>query len=186
MKKLIVVLLTLSIFNTFASPLVPHNPWEKDIITKEIIKLPAGNMVVGNASGKASSIDPLDEGLGVQRVAVFDYDFDVDGGAISTIATGVNLPANAIIEQCWFRVETQLVDAGSGTLAVQCEDAGNIFAAADFTGNADGAIVAGAPLGTVATMVDDIAASCDISFVIAGAALTAGKLRGYCKYVAHE
>lgn len=126
------------------------------------------------------------EGINSNALAIFDYDFAVDGGAIGTITTGVDLPALAIIEQCWFRVETQLVDAGAGTLAVTCEDANNIFSAADFTGNAAGSIVAGAPLGTVATMVDDIAASCDISFVIGGAALTAGKLRGYCRYTVHE
>lgn len=138
------------------------------------------------ASVSESSVVAQDEGLNLQRLAIFDYDFAVDGGAISTIATGVTLPLKSIIEQCWFRVETQLVDAGSGTLAVQCEDANNIFSAADFTGNAAGAIVAGAPLGTIATMVDDIAAACDISFVIGGAALTAGKLRGYCRYTVHE
>ena len=126
------------------------------------------------------------EGLNSQTVAIFDYNFADDGGAIGTIASGVSLPANALIEQCWFRVETQLIDAGSGTLAVTCEDANNIFSAADFTGNAAGSIVAGAPLGTVATMVDDISASCDISYVIAGAALTAGKIRGYCRYTVHE
>ena len=125
------------------------------------------------------------EGLNIGRLAIFDYDFAVDGGAIGTITTGVNLPIKAIIEKCWFRVETQLVDAGSGTLAVQCEDAGNILAAADQTGVASGAFLAATIVGTAATMVDDIAAACDISFVIAGAALTAGKMRGYCRYSVH-
>lgn len=126
------------------------------------------------------------EGLNSQALAIFDYDFAVDGGAIGAITTGVTLPAKAIITDCYFRVETQLVDAGSGTLAVSCEDANNIFSAADFTGNAAGSFVAGAPLGTVATMVDDIAAACDITFTIGGAALTAGKIRGYCQYSVHE
>lgn len=126
------------------------------------------------------------EGLNSQTVAIFDYDFAEDGGAIGAINTGVSLPAKAVIEQCWFRVETQLVDAGAGTLAVSCEDANNIFSAADFTGNAAGSIVAGAPLGTVATMVDDIGAACNITYTIAGAALTAGKIRGWCRYTVHE
>ena len=123
--------------------------------------------------------------MNIGRLAIFDYDFAVDGGAISTIATGVNLPAKAIIEKCWFRVETQLVDAGSGTLAVQCEDANNILTAADRTGVAAGAFLASNAVGTAATMVDDIAATCDISWVIGGAALTAGKIRGYCRYSIH-
>lgn len=133
-----------------------------------------------------ADVSAQDEGLNIGRLAIFDYDFAVDGGAISTIATGVTLPIKSVIEKCWFRVETQLVDAGAGTLAVQCEDANNILSAADQTGVASGAFLASAVTGTAANMVDDIAAACDISFVIGGAALSAGKIRGYCRYSVHE
>ncbi len=143
-----------------------------------------GDKFTLNVTG--SSAAAHDEGINLDKLAIFDYDFAVDGGAIGTIATGVDLPANAVIEKCWFRVETQLVDAGSGTLAVQCEDAGNILAAGDQTGVAAGAFLASDITGTAANMVDDIAASCDLSYVIAGAALTAGKIRGYCRYSVHE
>ncbi len=136
-------------------------------------------------AGEASQVSQ-DEGLNLGRIAIFDYDFAVDGGVIGTIATGVSLPAKAIIEKCWFRVETQIVDAGSGTLAVQCEDANNILSAADQSAVTDGSFLASAVTGTAANMVDDIAASCDISFVIGGAAISAGKLRGYCRYSVHE
>ena len=149
-----------------------------DITNAGVFSIVAGTVVEGDVTAQV-------EGLNIGRLAIFDYDFAVDGGAISTIATGVVLPAKAIIEKCWFRIETQLVDGGSGTLAVQCEDAGNILAAADQTGVAAGAFLASAITGVVANMVDDIAAACDISFVIAGAALTAGKLRGYCRYSVH-
>lgn len=202
MKKLLIAFLALTVLNVFAGPLKPHKIWENVLITQKLIDIDSAKIVVGNSDGKGAAVAlsgdvtisntgvasfaVQDEGLNAQRLAIFDYDFAVDGGAVSTIATGVTLPANSIIEQCWFRVETQLVDAGSGTLEVQCEDADNIFVEADFTGNAAGAIVAGAPLGTIATMVDDIAAACDISFLIGGAALTAGKLRGYCRYTVHE
>jgi len=144
--------------------------------------------ITADASGALSESDVTaqDEGLNLQRLAIFDYDFAVDGGVVSTIATGVTLPIKSVIEQCWFRVETQIVDAGAGTLAVQCEDANNILSAADQSGVAAGAFIAGAPLGTVATMVDDIAAACDISWVIGGAAISAGKVRGYCRYTVHE
>jgi len=126
------------------------------------------------------------EGLTVARLAIFDYDFAVDGGTIGTIASGVTLPAKAIIEKCWFRVETQIVDAGAGTLAVQCEDADNILTAADQSGLADGTFLASNITGAAAAMVDDIAAACDISWVIGGAAISAGKVRGYCRYSVHE
>jgi hypothetical protein len=144
--------------------------------------------MTADASGALieSDVTAQDEGLNIGRLAIFDYDFAVDGGAVSTIASGVSLPAKAVIEKCWFRIETQIVDAGAGTLAVQCEDANNILSAADQSGVAAGAFLASAITGTAATMVDDIAASCDISFVIGGAAISAGKLRGYCRYSVHE
>ena len=145
------------------------------------------NMVSGAAASVSeSSVVVQDEGLNIGRLAIFDYDFAVDGGAIGTIATGVNLPILAVIEKCWFRIETQIVDAGAGTIAVQCEDANNILSAADQSGVAAGAFLASAVTGTAANMVDDIAAACDISFVIGGAAISAGKLRGYCRYSVHE
>ena len=83
-------------------------------------------------------------------------------------------------------MQTQLVDAGAGTIAVQCEDANNILSAADQSAVTDGTFLASAIVGTAATMVDDIAAECDISFVIGGAAISAGKIRGYCRYSVHE
>lgn len=126
------------------------------------------------------------EGLNLGRLAIFDYDFAVDGGATGTITSGVFLPAKATIEKCWFRVETQLVDAGSGTFAMECEDTANILSAADQTSVGDGVFVDSTVDGTGAAMVDDIAATCDLSFVIAGAALTAGKLRAWCRYSVHE
>lgn len=145
------------------------------------------NIVSGASSSVSeSSVVAQVEGLNVGRLAIFDYDFAVDGGAVGTIATGVTLPAKAIIEKCWFRVQTQLVDAGAGTLAVACEDAGNILTAADQTGVAAGAFLASNITGVAANMVDDIAAACNISYVIAGAAATAGKVRGYCRYSVHE
>lgn len=137
------------------------------------------------ASVTESSVVPVAEGLNIDRTAVFDYDFAVDGGAVGAITTGVSLPAKAIIEKCWFRVETQLVDAGSGTHAWSCEDANNILTAADQTGVAAGSFLAATVIGTAATMVDDIAATCDITFTIAVAALTAGKMRGWCRYSVH-
>lgn len=143
-----------------------------------------GKFVVTSIPAVAD-IPTQSEGLNITREAIFDYDFAVDGGAISTITTGVSLPAKAVIEKCWFRVETQIVDGGSGTIAVQCEDANNILSAADQSGVTDGDFLASAIVGTAATMVDDIAASCDISFVIGGATISAGKLRGWCRYSVH-
>lgn len=131
-----------------------------------------------------AQLAPVIEGLTIGRTAVFDYDFAVDGGSIGEIDSGVELPARWIIEKCWFRVETQLVDAGSGTLGMICDDGDtdhDVLTAADQTGVADDGFVATDVVGTAAAMLTT-ADTCEFKFVIAGAALTAGKLRAWCRY----
>ena len=154
---------------------------------------PSGDVTMTNAGVNAiangviveTDVTAQVEGLNLVRMAIFDYDFAVDGGSQGAIATGVSLPAKAIIEKCWFRIETQLVDGGAGTHAWSCEDANNILTAADQTGVAAGAFLASNATGTAATMVDNIAASCNITFTIAGSDLSAGKMRGWCRYSVH-
>lgn len=119
------------------------------------------------------------------RVAKVDYNVLTDGGTIATRGLGVFLPAKAMIKQVWFRINTQFVDGGVGTVALQCEDAGNLFTATDITGSAIGTITAGAATGTAATMVSSIAATCEIQAVVAGAAQTAGNLTMWVEYVVH-
>lgn len=124
------------------------------------------------------------EGLNVGRLAIFDYDFAVDGGSIGTSTTGVSLPANAVIEKCWFRVESQVV--GDGDFGAECEDSDNILTPLNISVTSTGSFLASQVTGTSTNMVDDIAATCDISYTITGTALTAGKLRGWCRYSVHE
>jgi len=119
------------------------------------------------------------------RVAKAIYDVGTDGGTIAARGLGVFLPAKALIKQAWFYTDAQFVDAGSGTVALHCEDAGNIFAAADITGNAVATIVSGVQTGTAANMSKAIAATCEITATVAGAAQTAGKLTLWVEYVVH-
>lgn len=207
---LIFILLTVNVHARTSDPyIIPELKNDLDTIEN----LANGKILMGNASGVSAEVTPSGdvtmtnagvnaitaesivetdfasitaEGLHPDRVAVFDYDFAVDGGGqAGGITTGVNLPAKAVIEKAYFRIETQLVDAGAGTLAVHCEDADNILTAADQTGVAAGAFLASNVTGTAANMVDDIAATCDITVSIAGASTTAGKFRGYIHYQVH-
>lgn len=117
------------------------------------------------------------------RFAKAIYDVDTDGGTIAAHGLGVYLPAHAIIKQAWFYTDTQFVDGGSGTVALHCEDANNIYSAADVTGITAGTTTSGVSTGTAATMKDAIAADCEITATVAGAAQTAGKMTIFVEYV---
>lgn len=114
------------------------------------------------------------------------YDVDVDGGGVGAHALNAYLPANALIIQDWFYIDEQFVDGGSGTVALSCEDANNIYSAADITGNAVGAVVSGVSTGTAANMKAAIAARCQITATVAGAAQTAGTLTLWILYTIHN
>lgn len=127
----------------------------------------------------------VQEGHFQVRVAKAIYDVSTDLGTIAAHPLGVYLPAKALIKQAWFYIDQQFVDAGSGTVALHCEDAGNIFAAADITGSAIATITSGVQTGTAANMSKAIAAQCEITATVAGAAQTAGKLTLFVEYVVH-
>ena len=122
------------------------------------------------------------DGIAPSKVARATYDVAVDTGTIAAHALGVTLPAHAIVRQAWFQITTQFVDAGSGTVALSCASANDIFSAADITGSAAGTITAGVPTGVAATMFDVGATECELTATVATAAQTAGKLVLYVQY----
>jgi trimeric autotransporter adhesin len=162
-----------------------------------------GKILVGNGSSVATAVTPSGgvtmtnagvftiadaattvEGNYAKKIARFVFDQAVDGATIGAHLTGVSLPAKAIITNSWFYTKTQFADTGSGTVAISCEDANNIFTATDITGNAAGTIVAGASDGgAAATFVGGIAAACEITVTVAGADQSAGALVGFVEYV---
>lgn len=110
------------------------------------------------------------------------YDVAVNGGGIGPHSLSVALPAKAIIKRSWYQIGTQFTDSGSGTVAISCEDAGNILPATDITGQAAGTLHDGASTGSLATMVQGIASNCDLVATVAGAAQTAGRLVVFVEY----
>jgi hypothetical protein len=126
------------------------------------------------------------DGLHSHRIARATWDFAVDGGTVAAHATTVTLPAKALITRSWIYVVTQIVDAGSGTMAISCEDANNIKTATDLTGTAAGGFIEGASTGAISAAVGSINAACAITFTIATAAATAGKLTVFVEYVVGE
>jgi hypothetical protein len=128
---------------------------------------------------------PTADGLNAMRVA--RATFDCTGTcAIGATASTVTLPANSIVTQVYFRIETLFVDAGAGTVSFSCEDSENLLGATDFPAIAAGVITAGIPIGTAATMVDDIAAPCALTLDVLAFDQTAGVVTLYVQYVTHD
>lgn len=124
------------------------------------------------------------EGTDRTKVFVGEYDFAVDGGAVSTItlrgsgALGSQLPAGCVITGGYVEVDTAVTSGGAATVAIQAEGAGDLVAAAAVSGapwstTGRKSIV---PAATGATSVKTSTAR-TLSAVVATAALTAGKFR---------
>lgn len=132
----------------------------------------------------------IDGALGL-KVVQGEYDFAVDGGAVSTItlrapsgtSLGNEIPNNAIVMGGFIEVDTILASAGAPTVAVQIEGAGDLLAATAF--NASPWSTTGRksilPAYTGATAVKSTAVR-NIKIVIATATLTGGKFRVVLTY----
>jgi hypothetical protein len=156
------------------------------------VQLAAGTITAADiASGAVTEakLDPLSGSTGalnVKRVATFIFDSAVSGITQGTYSTGVALPAKAVITRSYFKIITQFVDAGAGTIAIFCEDANNIKTATDITGSAANAFVEGQSTGAASAFVRAIGAACNISVVIGGVDVSAGKLIGWVEYVVED
>ena len=108
---------------------------------------------------------------------VATYDFAVHGGAVGTIDLKHGLSKGCVVVGGFMRILTVPTSGGSATIAAQLEAANDIVTATAFdnalfatTGNR--AIV---PVWTAATM-KETTVDRNLSLVIGGAALTAGKI----------
>jgi len=142
------------------------------------------NAMLAGSITEAKMLVQTADGLHLKRVARATLDCGASSCVAGTLSMGVALPAKALLLRAWYFTEVQFVDGGAGTVALECEDSGNIDAAADITGIAVGAItqtdiIAGAEVAA-------IAATCNISAVIAVAEQTAGVLQLFVEYVVHD
>lgn len=129
---------------------------------------------------------PVIEGTTRLKSVQGEYDFAVDGGAVSTITlrgpSGSSLaneiPSGAVIEGGYVEVDTALTSGGSATVAVTVEAANDIVNAAAYSGapwSSTGrkSVI---PAFTGATTVKTTAVR-SVAIVVGTAALTAGKFR---------
>ena len=151
------------------------------------------------ASGVIVEADVLDYGSstvrGLKRLVKASWNATLNDQGSSTVdsglhSLGITLPANSLVTQSWFYTQVQGVDAGTtsgaATLAIQCEDANNIYSANDISGISVGTITAGANTGTAGNMVAAIAADCNVSVQIAGDNWSAGADIIFIEYVLAE
>lgn len=126
---------------------------------------------------------PVIEGTSAVKTAQAEYDFAVDGGAVSTITLraapgdvhGSTIPAGSIITGGYIDVETAVLPITVSTVALTAEAAGDLRAAAvasDLTVGRKSVI----PAGTGATAVKTTVAR-SLTMAIAAGTLTAGKFR---------
>jgi len=145
--KMISFLITLFLVTTAHGAKGPYDKWVENMLVEPgLMNLSSARILVGDANGKAADVavsgdvtisnagavtiaaaavdesmlaDATSDALNVRRIARATYDFAVDGGAISTIGSGVTLPDNAIITKCWFDVSTTLTSAtDAATIAI--------------------------------------------------------------------
>ena len=83
---------------------------------------------------------PVIEGTTTLKTAVGEYSFAVDGGAIGSVtlrgstSIGNIVPAGSVVISGYIEVDTALTAAAGGTIAVGLEAAGDLQAAAIFSG----------------------------------------------------
>lgn len=129
---------------------------------------------------------PIMPGTHELKEAAGEFDFAVDGGAISTItlrspknvSTGNDIPVGSVIESGYVQVDTAFTSGGAATVAVTAESAGDIVAAAAVSGApwSTTGVKSIIPAGTGATAVVTTARRF-LTVTIAAATLTAGKGR---------
>ena len=127
---------------------------------------------------------PVIEGTAGWKVAIGEYDFAVDGGAIGTItmrggsALGGTIPTGSVILGGYIEIDTGFTTGSAATMALQAEGAGDLQAAtvvsgAPYSTTGRKAIV---PVWTAASTVKTTAARA-LTAVIATGTITAGKGR---------
>lgn len=128
---------------------------------------------------------PIIEGTDRIKTAAGEYDFAVDGGAVSQItlrgsgALGAGVPNGAVITGGYVEVDTVLTSGGAATAGVDLEATSDIVASgvisgAPWSSTGRKSVI---PAGTGLTSVKTTTGTRSIKLSIGVAALTAGKFR---------
>jgi hypothetical protein len=112
-----------------------------------------------------------------KRVAYFEYDFDRDGGGVGDIEVGGDvIPSGAIIHDGIIHVKAAVTSGGSATVAIKALTSEDIKAATGKSTYSLNAILPTVPVGDAATAIRVTSNITELTFTVADAALTAGKI----------
>jgi hypothetical protein len=138
------------------------------------IKLKAGKLAVGFPAKRDEAV--LNAGGSRSESVLFD--FSQDGGAVGTLSLGRLLPLGAVVTEVIADEITNITSGGSATIKLTCnsQDLIDATAIASFAGLTKPALASSAA-------AIKISAEAELKLVIATAALTAGKLRLFVRYV---
>ena len=134
----------------------------------------------------ASDIDAIELVLPTKvNIAVLDLNVTATLAAAATVTFPTKaIPANAIIKNSWYEVQTQVVSANDNTLALACASV-TIDTASDLTDVVANTIAAADITATAATYKNVGASPCVPTITVgAGASgVTAGRVRWFVEYV---
>lgn len=183
MKRIIYFAITLLLSLTAiaalkGAPYMPELDERLDAIEDDIVVLEA----------LPASAAPSSNGIINLRIARFTVDCAVSSDcSVGAHSLDVTLPAKSLITSSYFYVHTGTTSVSGGTIAVSCEDAGNILAAKSLDGAVSGTKFMGAAIPTSgSTILSNIAAECEIVATVASADYTAGKINGWVEYSVHD
>lgn len=181
MKVLIGLLFVLS-FTAFAS--IPIGYQTKEIYEAFVANTAADAVQTANIATNADDISTLENIK--KNVMVYDLNVTSTLAAAATVAfSDQPIPANSIISNVFYEVETQVVSADDNTIAFACGST-TLDTAADLTDVVDGTIAAGdIVIQTIGGHKNVGAAACTPTITIgAGASgVTAGRVRWFVEYV---
>jgi len=119
-----------------------------------------------------------------KRVAYFEYDFAVDGGAIGTVALrGDRLPLDAIVTSGMVHTNAAFTSSGAPTVTLGVETAVDVLASTLKGALTLNALLDTVPVGTAATSIRTTTVGKGITMTIGVAAITAGKLTVAMEYL---
>ena len=139
----------------------------------------AGTLATGKCNKREAAVLKFSK-----QLAVVEYNFTYDGGAIGTYSLGVQLPAGAVVTDVYSDELTTLTSGGSATLQLQAGST-NLTGAVAFDTGFTG--VEKQALASSATSIKPSASTkSELKLAIATAALTAGKVRFAVEFYVSE
>lgn len=133
----------------------------------------------------SGALDQLATGNNKGQLVKVTYDFSVDGGTVGNKSLALTLPNKAVVVRAGYHVLTTFTSGGAATVAVKlgAQASGDIIGSTPIAfGTLTAGTFADGDVLSFATAKKTTAARI-ITFTIAGAALTAGKLDIFVEWV---